>query len=57
MYQNNMQAKFDEDVRALPLAGIMVGNGVTDWRVDTYPPLPVTGSQMQVFPPSLTQKW
>lgn len=35
----------------------MVGNGVTDWRVDTYPPLPVTGSQMDVFPKSLNNNW
>ena len=35
----------------------MVGNGVTDWRVDTYPPLPITGDQFQIFPVSLKNKW
>ena len=53
IYQNNLQADFKPDISSIPLAGIMVGNGATDWTYDVWPSFAATVANMNIIPFSL----
>lgn len=41
----------------IPLAGFMVGNAVTDWRLDTYSAQAATGVHFNILPLELANQW
>jgi len=45
-----MQAEFKPKLYNMNLAGMMVGNGCTNWDVDTSPSLPETLFNFQIIP-------
>jgi hypothetical protein len=45
-----MQAEFNPNLYNINLAGMMVGNGCTNWNVDTSPALPETLYNFQIIP-------
>ena len=53
IYENNLQAAFDTNKTLYNLKGMMVGNGCTDWNVDTSPAIPETTYNFQIIPKRL----
>lgn len=48
-----MQAEFNDELYKMNLGGMMVGNGCTDWEVDTNPALPETLFNFNIIPKRL----
>ena len=40
VYQNNLQATFNDELPKINLGGTMVGNGATNWSYDVWPSFP-----------------
>lgn len=57
IYENNLQAAFDPSKIHYNLKGMMVGNGCTDWTVDTNPALPETTYNFQIIPKRLLDSY
>jgi carboxypeptidase C (cathepsin A) len=53
IYQNNQQAAFKSDALKMNLAGMMVGNGATNWSVDVEPSFPATVRYFNIIPPKM----
>jgi carboxypeptidase C (cathepsin A) len=53
IYQNNQQAVFNKDLYKMNLSGMLVGNGCTNWDVDTNPALPETLFNFNIIPKRL----
>ena len=45
-----MQASFNTEVAEIPLEGIMVGNGATNWTYDVWPSFTATAAAMTTIP-------
>lgn len=45
-----MQAEYKPELYNINLGGMMVGNGCTNWDVDTSPSLPETLFNFQIIP-------
>lgn len=52
-----MEAAFREELTEIPLAGIMVGNGATNWDVDVMPSFPETLRYFNVIPQKLLDEY
>lgn len=50
IYQNNLQAAFNQELYHINLAGYMVGNGATNWTYDVEPAFPATAANFNVIP-------
>jgi len=48
-----MQADFKSDIASIPLEGIMVGNGATNWSYDVWPSFTATAANLNAIPLSL----
>lgn len=48
-----MKAEYDTSLNTINLGGMMVGNGCTDWNVDTNPALPQTLFNFNIIPQRL----
>jgi len=57
MYQNNLQAKFNDSLPTINLQGTMVGNGATNWSYDVWPTFPATLANFQIIQQSMLDDW
>ena len=53
IYQNNLQASFNDSLPKINLGGTMVGNGATNWSYDVWPSFPQTLANFQIIEQSL----
>lgn len=57
IYQNNLQAAFNTNLYEMNLKGMMVGNGCTNWDVDTNPALPETLYNFNIIKKGLMESY
>jgi len=50
VHQHNEQSATNPSIQFMNLKGFLVGNGCTDWEVDTNPALPDTLGAFNIIP-------
>jgi carboxypeptidase C (cathepsin A) len=57
VHQHNEQAATDPSIQFMNLKGFLVGNGCTDWEVDTNPALPDTLAAFNIVPQQVVDRF